>query len=240
MSIVTVFGGILLRHPKVKALIDKGLSDFIDGFVGKPPPTKEESIEVLQKFVEEMKRSKFPDAFNTREDYFAFLLTVITQAAHLREQPVVLPDLYVPKYHFYFPQPRGNPEVVSGNFNRIEAGTGRQVETPPNKPYRFYAVPAATNKGNPTINQLEAGTLVGPAGSDESKDWRTAIARAVGLSPDDILAIKFIGKAQSTGQIIFVAFEDPWGGSDLEVQKDPATRQSIVERLEEVLNTSGF
>jgi hypothetical protein len=238
MSIVTVLGGILLRNPKVKALIDKGVSDFIDGFAGKSPPTKEQGIEALQKFVEEMKRPKFPEAFNASEDYFAFLLTVISQAAHLKERSVVLPDLYVPKYHFYFPQPRGNPEVVSGNFPRIEDGTGRQVETPPSTPYRFYAVPVATKEGNPTVDQLEAETLVGPARSDESKDWRAAIARAVRLSQDDIIAIQLIGK--STTRIIFVAPEDPFGDSDLVVQGNPNTRLSIVKRLEEVLNSSSF
>jgi hypothetical protein len=236
MSIVTVLGGILLRNPKVKALIDQGVSDFIDGFVRKPPPTREQNIEALQMFVEQMKRPKFPDAFKTREDYFACLLTVISQAAHLKERRVVLPDFYVPNYHFYFPQPRGNPEVVSRDFARVEAGTGRQVQTP-NEVYRFYAVPAATKEGNPTIDKLEAGTLRDP-GSDESTEWRKAIARAVGLSPDDVIAILLIGK--STTRIIFVAPEGPFGDLDLEVQENPNTRPSITKRLEEVLNASGF
>lgn len=241
MSIVTVLGGILLRNKKVKALIDKSVSDFIEGFEGKPPPTKAESLEVLQKFVEQMKRPKFPEAFETSEDYFAFLLTLISQAAHLKERPVVLPDLYVPNYHFYFPQPRGNPEVVPGKFARIEAGTGRYVRTAPDKPYRFYGVPATTKDGKPTIDQLEEGTLMDP-GSDESEAWRKAIGRAVGLSPDDILAIDIIGKpTNGTTGVIFVAREDdPFGGSDLVVHANPNTRASIVKRLEALLNTSSF
>jgi hypothetical protein len=239
MSIVIVLGRILLQNPKVKELIDQGISDFIDGFKGKSPPTKEQSIELLQKFVEQMKRPKFPEAFEKSEDYFAFLLTVISQAAHLKERPIVLPDLYVPGYHFYFPQPRGNPKVESGTFVRIEKETGREVQTPPNKPYRFYAVPAVI-KGNPTLEKLDAGSLVEPAGSDESKDWRTAIAQAVGGSPDDIIAIQVIGRAESTSRIIFLAPEDPFGDSDLEVKANPAARASIVKRLEEVLNTSNF
>ena len=238
MSIEATLAAIILRNPKVKSLIDQAVADFFDGLT-RPQPTKKQSIAVLKKLVEQMEEPEFAEAFVTSEDYFEFLLTVVSAATYLKERPLVLADLYVPGYSFYFPPPSGEPTAVTATNSRVEPDTARAIQVPPDRLYHFYAIPAGAGQTN-LLDKLKAGSGNDPASSADINEWRTALSKRVGLAPDDIIPIQGIGRGKLAGRVILIAAQDPTGDSDLKVQPSPTTRASIVKEIESFLSISSF
>ena len=239
MSVIVVIGGILLRNPRVKQFIDDSVSAFIDGFTGKGA-NKEKTIVSLKYLVQQMHNPEFDNSFEVIEDYFGFLLTVISQSCRQKEQPLVLADFYAPGYLFYFPQPRAAPELIEGSWKgRLEDGTGRAIRTAPNNPYHFYALPVR-GRGAEIHDQLKDWEFESGESLEQMNDWRRALAKRAGLLDDDIVAIGAIGRSTHGSRLILVAAQDPTGGEDIPVKLNRTGRTTIARALEDLLNSSAF
>jgi hypothetical protein len=239
VSVIAVIGGILLRNARVKQFIDDSVSSFIDGFAGQGA-TKQKTIESLKYLVKQMHNPEFDSSFDVIEDYFGFLLTVISQSCRQKEQPLVLVDFYAPGYVFYFPQPRAAPELIEGNWKgRLEDGTGRAVQTAPDKPYHFYALPARGG-GAEIHDQLKEWEFESGESLEQMNDWRRALAKRTGLLDDDIVAIGAIGRSTRDSRLILVAAQGLTGDEDIPVKLNRTGRATIARALEDLLNSSAF
>jgi hypothetical protein len=239
VSVIVVIGGILLRNPRVKQFIDDSVSAFIDGFAGKGA-TKEKTIESLKYLVKQMHEPEFANSFDVIEDYFGFLLTIISQSCRQKELPLVLADFYAPGYLFYFPQPRAAPELIEGNWKgRLEDGTARAVQTAPNIPYHFYALRAQGREAE-IHDQLKDWELESGESLEQMNDWRRALAKRTRLLDDDIVAIQAIGKSTRGSRLILVAAQDPFGDEDIPMKLNKTGRATIARALEGLLNSSAF
>ena len=239
MSVIAVISGILLRNPRVKQFIDDSVSTFIDGFAGKGP-TKEQTINSLKNLVEQMDKPEFANAFDHVEDYCGFLLTIISQICHQKEQPLVLTDFYAPGYLFYFPRPRAAPELIQGNLKgRLEDGTARAVQTAPNTPFHFYALRARGREAD-IHDLLKDWDFESRESLEQMNDWRRVLAKRTRLLEDDIVAIQAIGKSSGGSRLIFVAAQDPSGDEDIPMKLNKTARATIARALENVLNSSAF
>jgi hypothetical protein len=239
MSVIAVIGGILLRNPRVKQLIDDSVSTFVDGFAGKKA-TKEQTVETLKKLVEQMHKPEFVNSFDVIEDYFGFLLTIISQSCHQKVQPLVLADFYAPGYLFYFPQPRAAPELIEGSWKgRLEDGTARAVQTAPSNPYHFYAIPARGREAE-IFDRLKNFGVESGESLEQMNDWRRALAKWTALSDDDIVPIQTIGISTRSSRLIFVAAQDPIGDEDIPVKLNKTGRVLIAQALADLLNSSAF
>jgi hypothetical protein len=239
VSVIAVIGGILLRNPRVKQFIDDSVSAFIDGFTGKGA-NKEKTIVSLKYLVQQMHNPEFDNSFDVIEDYFGFLLTVISQSCRQKEQPLVLADFYATGYLFYFPLPRAAPELIEGSWNgRLEDGTGRAIQTAPDNPYHFYALPAR-GRGAEIHDQLKDWEFDSGESLEQMNDWRRALAKRTRLLDDDIVAVQAIGKSTRDSRLILVASQDPSGKEDIPMKLNKTGRATIARALEDLLNSSAF
>jgi hypothetical protein len=224
---------ILLKNKKFQQLLDTGVTQIIEGFTRKDP-TPEEAITVLQGVLAKMQSDKFPDTYPSKEDYFEFLLSLVSQAAFLKERPLALSDFYVSNYHFYFPRPSKMPQVATVKLNRTVLGSGRQIIQPPDTPYFFYAVPAST------AGVKLASAISSSKGLTQPNHWREALATSLGVSADLIIAIQGIGRDEKSSNLIFVAPQGPMGDLDLAIETGTDTRANLINELQAFLEKSSF
>jgi hypothetical protein len=183
---------------------------------------------------------EFASSFEVTEDYFGFLLALISQICRQKEQPLVLTDFYAPGYVFYFPQPRAAPELIEGNWKgRLEEGTARAIQTAPGSAYHFYALPAR-GRGAAIHDQLKDWDFESGESLEQMNDWRRALAKRTGLSNDEIVPIQTIGKSTRGSRLILVAAQDPTGDEDIPMKLNTTARAGIARALEDLLNSSAF
>jgi hypothetical protein len=224
---------ILLKNKKLQQLLDTGVTQIIEGFT-REDPTPEEAIAVLQGVLEKMRSDTFPDTYPSKEDYFELLLSLVSQAAFLKERPLALTDFYVSNYHFYFPRPSKMPEVETAKLNRLVLRSGRRIIEPPDTPYFFFAVSASA------AGVKLASAISSSKGLTQPNDWRTALATSLGVSADVIIAIQGIGRDAKSGNLIFVAAQGVMDELDLAIETGTDTRANLINELQAFLKKSSF
>ena len=70
--------------------------------------------------------------------------------------------------------------------------------------------------------------------------WRAQLAAAVGLAPDDIIAIQGVGQPTDNPHPRFFAPQGVMGDLDLQTVPGKQTRASIMRELTEFLESSAF